>query len=370
MKYFLQPFFLLWIITIRETRAEKLSCHGGFLDPEHTLNLGQKWGQGIPARTVHIDLFKVTRGEGARSHYRRRQVGVGLTSRLHFPALLFLLPPGAQLLIRNDEHRICLEVDGVEALRIGHVTESVTHNLDTVMRFSVGGILINHTHLMEPLSTPLDGCIRNWIWLSQSPEWLLDPSQLNPPKLCFSSHRRGSYFPGTGRATFKTTDIIPAVAPQDSQWHLSLQMQLHSQTDSFSLLGVSHPDGDHVLTLRGEQKTLVLELGNVTALSLPIPDLEGCSGLQLLLEVTHTSVILQFGEKEEQRPITDEQYTNLRDAWKKGGYLYLGGWPDNYFHGCLQNILIQGANIDLDSALYKSDSISSHSCPLPDKDIK
>ncbi|XP_053572129.1 sex hormone-binding globulin [Bombina bombina] len=388
----------IWIFSLRDGRAEEPSCYGGFLDPEQHINIGQKWGLGLPARTVHIDMTKVTSSSSCFEVRTFDPEGVLIFGDTRNGQDWFLLGlrdgrPEIQIcnqiaklsvaggpkindgewhkiLVRSDEHRIVLEVDDQETLRIGHVTEVVSQSLDTTMRIAVGGILTNHTYLMEPLVTPLDGCLRNWVWLSLTPEWLHDPASLNPPKRCFSSHRRGSYFPGTGKAVYKTTDIIPV--SQDSQWYLSVQIQLHSETNSFSLLSISHPNGDLVLSLKGEHKNLILELGNTTVLSLSLPELEGCEGALLLLEVTQTSITLQYGGKEEQKPLTEEEYVALRDAWQSGGYLYLGGGPEEstqYFHGCLRNIIFQGTNLDLDSALYKSDSIWSHSCPKPDKDI-
>ncbi|XP_075434023.1 sex hormone-binding globulin-like [Ascaphus truei] len=274
----------------------------------------------------------------------------------------------SQVQVRSEGHHIVLEVDSQESLRIGHVTETLSDGLDTLMRFAVGGILTNHTQLMEPLQTPLDGCLRGWTWLGQSPAWLPDSAPLTPPKLCFSSHRRGSYFPGAGKAVFRTQDFLPGAVSQDGQWSLSVQMQLQSVTDSFPLLTVSHPESGLLLSLRGSHKTIVLDVGRSTTLTVAVPELGGCGASLLLLEMTSKKVTLRVGHDLSKLPVSEEEYIAVRDAWQGGAELHLGGdlgVSPQYFHGCLQNILLQGKTVDLDSALSKSDRIWSHSCPQP-----
>ncbi|MEE6518902.1 hypothetical protein FKM82_030215 [Ascaphus truei] len=84
--------------------------------------------------------------------------------------------------------------------------------------------------------------------------------------------------------------------------------------------------------------------------------------------MTSKKVTLRVGHDLSKLPVSEEEYIAVRDAWQGGAELHLGGdlgVSPQYFHGCLQDILLQGKTVDLDSALSKSDRIWSHSCPQP-----
>uniref|UniRef100_A0A8C4Y761 Sex hormone-binding globulin n=1 Tax=Gopherus evgoodei TaxID=1825980 RepID=A0A8C4Y761_9SAUR len=46
--------------------------------------------------------------------------------------------------------------------------------------------------------TPMDGCLRRWIWLNQSTTWWEGTPMQAKAKPCFSALRPGSFFPGGG----------------------------------------------------------------------------------------------------------------------------------------------------------------------------
>ncbi|XP_072000807.1 sex hormone-binding globulin-like [Engystomops pustulosus] len=179
--------FLL-ILLLHKCRAETRSCHGGFLDPRTSMHIGQNWGHDLPAGTVHIDLHRVTRPFSAFEVRTYDPEGVlifgdtaggrewfllGLRNgrpeiQIHNQFAKVTINGGRRIndgawhkvVVRSDDHRIVLEVDEEQSLRIGHVTEGVTQSLQTIMRISVGGILINRTELLEPVSDPLLCCIK------------------------------------------------------------------------------------------------------------------------------------------------------------------------------------------------------------------
>ncbi|KAM4687230.1 sex hormone-binding globulin-like, partial [Rhinophrynus dorsalis] len=326
-----------------------------FLDPEHSIHLNQNLDRGLPAGSVDINLSNVTSASsifevrtfdpegvlffgdstGGRDWFLLGLRGGRPEIQIHNQIAKVSVSGGPRLNdgewhkveIRNEEHRIVLEVDGEESLRIGHVTEAVTPSLDTVMRIAVGGILNNHTELMEPMQIPLDGCLRRWVFLGVSPKWFKDPNSLHSPKLCFSSHRRGSYFNGAGTVEYRTRDLIPATLSLDQPWTLSIQMNLHPETNVFTLLSVSQPEIGPILTLKGTAETLVIEVGNITSLILPLPKPTSIGGSRLLLEVTHTNITLQYGDIKDCRDLSEEGYGLLTSAWHDDGILYIGGGP-------------------------------------------
>ncbi|XP_075062187.1 sex hormone-binding globulin isoform X2 [Mixophyes fleayi] len=392
MTYWLQIFGLVLLRSLKGSTTEDISCHAGFLDPEQTINTGQKWGYDLPAGTVHIDLQSVTRSYSSFELRTFDPEGVlifgdsaggrdwfllGLREgrpeiQIHNQLAKITINGGPLLndgiwhkvVLRSEGHRIILEVDDQQCLRIGHVTERVTQTMDTAMRIAIGGILINQTQLLEPINTALDGCLRHWIWLSLTPKWLYTDTASNSSKLCFSSHRRGSYFPGSGRVIYRTKDLNSMV-PEDNLWSLLIQMRVRSEIDSFSLLSVLDPREGPVISLNGKDMTFILEVGNQTSLSSPFPDIHKCDVFLVALEITDTRVTLLIDGNKEQREISHDTYRALRNAWQGDAKLVLGGSPEESgdFHGCLQDILVQGEAIDLDSALFRSDTIWSHSCP-------
>ncbi|XP_041443630.1 sex hormone binding globulin S homeolog isoform X1 [Xenopus laevis] len=376
----------------------ELDPYPQFLDPKQAINLAQDWGHGYPAGTVHIDLLNITSSSSSFEVRTFDPEGVLLfgDSRGGHDWFLLGLRGGRpeihihnqmakvsvsggptvndgewhKIVVRSQEHRIVLEVDDQESLRIGHVSEGVTSSLDTTMRIAVGGILTNSSELMEPLHIPLDACVRSWVFLSVTPKWLLDPIFLPHSKRCFASHRKGSYFPGSGNVAYRTSDLPTASAQTGEPWTLSLQMDLHLESLSFSLLSVSHPETGTILLLWGQDKNLFVELGNDTVVTQALADVGGSDGYKFHLSITPKSVTLQCGNEKEIADISEGHYSALKHSWTdKEGIVYIGGAPTSqeespgHFRGCLENIRIQGRLMDLDSAWYKSNSVWSHSCP-------
>lgn len=388
------------LAVIMRVRGKEPAPHPQFLDPRDAINLGQDWGHGFPAGTVLIDLLNITSSSSSFEVQTFDPEGVLLfgDSRGGHDWFLLGLRAGRpeihihnqmakvsvsggpkvndgkwhKVAVRSQEHRIVLEVDGQEALRIGHVSEGVTSSLDTTMRIAVGGILTNSSELMEPLHIPLDACLRHWVFLGVTPKWLLDPTFLPHPKRCFASQRSGSYFPGSGHVAYRTSDLPAALSQTGGPWALSLQMDLFSESHVFPLLRVSHPETGTLLFLRGQDRNLVVELGNNTILTQQMPDVGSSEGYKFHLTITPKSVTLQSGDEKESADISEGEYTALRGSWiHHEGVLYIGGAQraeeesPGHFRGCLQNIVVQGSLLDLDSASYKSNSVWAHSCPLP-----
>ncbi|XP_072006219.1 sex hormone-binding globulin-like isoform X2 [Engystomops pustulosus] len=329
--------FLL-ILLLHKCRAETRSCHGGFLDPRTSMHIGQNWGHDLPAGTVHIDLHRVTRPFSAFEVRTYDPEGVLIFGDTAGGREWFLLG------LRN----------GRPEIQIHNQFAKVTIN---------GGRRINDG-AWHKINSAMDGCIRNWVWLSLTPEWSQTYNPLNSSKLCFTSHQGGSYFAGSGKAIYRTRDC-GSPPSEGSVWSLKIKFGLYTKSASFSLLTVLDPAEGPVLILRSRDKTLVLELGNTTSLSAPLKVDQNCATTYVTLEVTDRGATLQVGDSVGRSAIAETTLKALKEAWQGNAMLLIGSDPndEDHFHGCLQDFQIQGQTIDLDFALYRSDSIWPHSCP-------
>ncbi|XP_029437531.1 sex hormone-binding globulin [Rhinatrema bivittatum] len=369
-------------------------------DPS-ALNIGQKWGTDEPTATVVLDLQQVT-SSSSRFDIRTfdpegvifygdtkdgmdwfllgmRKGRLEIQVRNHISKITVsggdALNDGQwhQVTVTNEGDTVLLEVDGELRLRIGQVTEPINSGQVLEMRIAVGGILTNHSNLLIPMNLALDACLRRWKWLNQTSSWHSGPPvEGHGAKPCFSSIQRGSFFSGAGMAIFHTSGFgTEGVVPWDD-WELMLEMVIRPAKRMGFLLALSAEDYRPLLTLRMKGKGFSLELGNNnTSLELSFPD-KMCPGVQLLLNISPSHLLWKLNDEKAELPLQEEDYRALRAAWhEKGSRLFLGGLPKElfpaegavFFEGCLSDIRLQGHTVDLDSALYKSDTIWAHSCP-------
>ncbi|XP_030043588.1 sex hormone-binding globulin [Microcaecilia unicolor] len=369
-----------------------------FLAYPDTLNIGQKWGKDEPTATVMLDLRQTT---SSSSHFEIRTFdpeGVIFYGDTRDGKDWFLLGmrkgkleiqvrnliskitvSGGDMLndgqwhqvrVINEGDTVLLEVDGEVKLSIGQVTEPLNSGEILEMRIAVGGILTNRSDLLIPMNTALDACFRKWKWLNQTSNWHSGPPAEGPGrKPCFSFIQRGSFFSGAGVAVFRTSE---GIMPQDD-WALTLEMLIRMEKRTGILVAFSVEDYRPLLMLRMKGQGFSLEFGNKTSLEVPFPH-EMCLGFPLFLTISPTHLTWKLGDEKIELPVQMQDYQTLKTAWhEEGGRIFLGGPPNMerlfptetavFFEGCLSEIRLQGRTLDLDSALYKSDTVWAHSCP-------
>ncbi|KAJ8416661.1 hypothetical protein AAFF_G00325390 [Aldrovandia affinis] len=355
----------------------KLTSGGGLI------NLGQRWGSKSPLMHTRANFTEVTSikssfefrtldpegmvfyGDtnggadwfvlGLRGGVPEMQVGKAntLTSVAGGPKL----NDGKwhQVELRSEGIFVVLEVDGTAVLVLGLHGNREDCNLSGQIRLSLGGILVQELELLNPLQTEMDGCVRGGNWLNLSTPWETDLSE--ELRSCFTEIQKGSYFPGTGLALFNSSDFP---AQQTDESGVEVKIQGLSSTWSGIVLSLKAAQGEPVLTITAQEQTeeLTVKFGTQTGTLKLGPH-------SLALNLSKYAVKVEFGQ---QQLTTFEDVTqNWLTMWNKGLVLAFGGVPEDsspyYLQGCLTLIQVNGQDVDLDRALHKHNSISSHSCP-------
>uniref|UniRef100_A0A4W5JC82 Sex hormone-binding globulin n=1 Tax=Hucho hucho TaxID=62062 RepID=A0A4W5JC82_9TELE len=255
---------------------------------------------------------------------------------------------------------VVLEVDGQKGLVVGLKSKETVEVLTGQIRLALGGILVSLDKLLIPFQPEMDGCIQKGNWLNLSTPW--ETEMIGEPWPCYQNIQPGSYFPGAGLAAFNTTDL-PGHQTEES----GITIDIHG--DSTKMEGT-------VLSL----KTSGQELPTVTVKINNDPKKVILTILKrdTVTEQSFSRLSLTLLKNQVNMDIDDTHLTfeidNIPDfprSWKEGMILAFGGLPGDgvsyssiqYLKGCLEKIQVQGQDVDLDRALYKDLSISSHSCP-------
>ncbi|XP_044857440.1 sex hormone-binding globulin [Mauremys mutica] len=365
------------------------------------LNLGRHWAGATPAATIFIDLSTVTSAASVFDFRTLDPEGVIFFGDMgdHSDWFVLGLRRGRaemqissvmtnisvrggrrlddgqwhRMLVMNEGDSVRLEVDGDELLTLGHVSYPIIERPASAMRLAVGGLLLPASFLLAPMNTPMDGCLRRWRWLNQSTSWREGAALQAKAKPCFSALRPGSFFPGAGLASFRPADLAGGAAPPNGSWGLEVELGIRAPRQTGLVLAVGAPDGSLALSLVLQPTALAVCLGNRTELRLPLP--EGpCLDAPLRLQVSPTQLALRLGDHGDTLPGQPPDFQWLQEAWLgQEGRLFIGGLPEGVetpspqewgaFRGCLRGIRVQGHQLDLDSALFRSDTIWAHSCP-------
>uniref|UniRef100_K7G5E2 Sex hormone-binding globulin n=1 Tax=Pelodiscus sinensis TaxID=13735 RepID=K7G5E2_PELSI len=373
-------------------------CFQALKGDEGALNIGQHWGNVTPTATIHIDLRQVTSTTSSFEFRTLDPEGVIFFGDMgdHSDWFMLGLRRGRaeiqisnvvtsitvrggwrlddglwhRLLVQNEGDGVLLEVDGEELLALGHVSYPIIERLAHQMRIAMGGLFLPASQLGLGMNTAMDGCIRHWAWLNQSTTWQEDATLERSPKRCFSTLQPGSFFPGAELASFRPAALPPRLALHPSK-SLHLPSSQHGQTGL--LLAVATLDQSFALSLLLQPTAVLARLGNATELQLPLPK-GPCLDAPLHLRVSPTHLALRLGAHGDSVTSQPPDFQRLRGAWLgQGGRLFIGGLPEEgetpmpkewgSFRGCLRGIQVQGHLLDLDSALFRSDTIWAHSCP-------
>uniref|UniRef100_H3ASV1 Sex hormone-binding globulin n=1 Tax=Latimeria chalumnae TaxID=7897 RepID=H3ASV1_LATCH len=273
-----------------------------------------------------------------------------------------------KLVVTSVKNMVILEVDNETLLTIRLVTSSPLSSFIGELRIAVGGLLINTTQLLTPFTIPLDGCMKNWNWLNQHTQNTESSKQSDPNQKCFDQIKRGAFFPGIGLTVFNA-DGGPGFSHSTHEAPCTRRSRGTSLTCSARAFSSSQPPSSvSESSLRRAKVSLILAIGN-TVVESPYPE-NLCKGSKVTVTVSPTEIHFQSVKQ----PIKEKDYEVLKDSWlAKNALFFLGGIPSledvftnlglMFFHGCMQDIQVQGKRLDLDTALFKHNSISAHTCP-------
>ncbi|XP_077568621.1 growth arrest-specific protein 6 [Stigmatopora nigra] len=233
------------------------------------------------------------------------------------------------------------------------------------LNLTVGGIPFKETSLVSKMNPRLDGCMKDWRWMTGEDRSMQESIMTNENIQCFSTENPGAYYPGTGFAFFNLTN--------ESQ-NLSIHLTLYPTTAIGVLFALVHEDtvplsialaDYHPGTDEWQDFVLVTAGGAVTASS-PAPL---CDGESHEIEVKISGNSTQLYIDGEPGRSEDGQVDLLSPS-----SAFVGGLPDvplvstlvsAPYSGCMK-VAVNGQILDLDQAIYKHNDIRSHSCPLLD----
>ncbi|KAL4659904.1 sex hormone-binding globulin-like isoform X1 [Arapaima gigas] len=360
--------------------------------------LGQKWASKVPLASVSIDLTEI-KSEKSTFEFRTfdpeglvfygdTQKGTNwfiLGLREGIPEMQFTrgdsvsynwggpkLNDGKwhKLEVESEGRFVKLWVDGSQALVGGLDSVTTVHQnyLEGPLRLSLGAMLMEEEKLFHPLVLAMDGCITKGNWLKTTKLWQKEPDL--DPKFCMDDIKSGSYFSGQGLVVFNTSDThslpvlsLPAHLTSKGDIIVEIEGELSIKGLTGSLVNIQTHDRETVVTIISKNEELLINLGaEVHTLSLD-------SHVETLaLIFTKDKILVECGLKNVHLDLREPQ--DWQSQWKNGLIITFGGVPDvsyrqgsDYLLGCLRRIKVQDQEVDLDRALYKDSSISSHSCP-------
>ncbi|RXN05690.1 sex hormone-binding globulin-like protein [Labeo rohita] len=269
--------------------------------------------------------------------------------------LLCRTASGDQLELRNEGKFVVLEVNNKVELVVGLHSKLAEDELTGKIRLGLGGMLVDKQKLFHPFEPEMDACIRGGLWLNLSTTW--DTDSTWEPRPCFSEIKKGSYFPGTGVATFNTSDL-PGLETEEAGITVEIFGSWTGTTLSLQSTGFEYVLGE----ADGNKDVKEVQLGLKEGSESVVPPRE---------PATLTFTILKHSLVANSKSVRETESLDFFSMWKKGMLLTFGGVPGDskeanstqYLRGCLEKILVQGQVIDLDRALYKHTAVSSHSCP-------
>uniref|UniRef100_A0A671TH19 Growth arrest-specific 6 n=1 Tax=Sparus aurata TaxID=8175 RepID=A0A671TH19_SPAAU len=173
------------------------------------------------------------------------------------------------------------------------------------LNLTVGGVPFREDGLVNQVNPRLDGCMKDWRWLTGEDTSIQETIRSNDNMQCFSAEDPGAYYPGTGFALFNIS--------YESQ-NLSVQLNLRPTSAIGVLFALVHQDR--------------VPLSIVTVEAQSICWISCCHFFPSDVPLVHTLVSAPYS-------------------------------------GCME-VSVNGRPVDLDQAIHKHNDIRSHSCPLLD----
>uniref|UniRef100_A0A665TWD5 Growth arrest-specific 6 n=1 Tax=Echeneis naucrates TaxID=173247 RepID=A0A665TWD5_ECHNA len=235
------------------------------------------------------------------------------------------------------------------------------------LNLTVGGVPFREEGLVNQVNPRLDGCMKEWRWLTGEDTSIQETIRSNDNMQCFSTEDPGSYYPGTGFALFNIsygTNLSVRLTLRPTTAIGVLFVLVHEDRVPLSIaLADYHPGTD-------EWRDFVLvSAGDAIIASSPAPLCDGESHeIQVTISGNQTLLLVdgQPGRSEESNFPTDPMSQSST---------FIGGLPDDIplvstlvsapYSGCME-VSVNGESLDLDKAIHKHSDIRSHSCPLLD----
>uniref|UniRef100_A0A8C4E958 Growth arrest-specific protein 6 n=1 Tax=Dicentrarchus labrax TaxID=13489 RepID=A0A8C4E958_DICLA len=217
------------------------------------------------------------------------------------------------------------------------------------LNLTVGGVPFREDGLVNQVNPRLDGCMKEWRWLTGEDTSIQETIRSNDNMQCFSTVDPGAYYPGTGFALFNIS--------YESQ-NLSVRLTLRPTSAIGVLFALVHQDRVPLAIALADYHPDTDEWRDVSTLELILCMFLKCNQTLLLVDG-------QSGRSED----VEVPFDLLSQS-----STFIGGLPDvplvstlvsAHYSGCME-VSVNGRPVDLDQAIHKHNDIHSHSCPLLD----
>ncbi|XP_060625647.2 growth arrest-specific protein 6 isoform X1 [Anolis sagrei] len=252
------------------------------------------------------------------------------------------------------------------------------------LNLTVGGVPFKTKDLVQPINPRLDGCMRGWNWLNGDDMTIQETVKLNDKMQCFAVAGRGSFYPGNGFAVFNLSYAQPLNSNETrKQWEVKANILIRPATDTGVLFALVNTEAtvplsvaliDYHSTKKLKQQFIVLAVRNTVVCRLAVSI---CDEQEHLVDISISKgqILLSMdgvaGQNELSHSELEDKLSVLDDYLQSSVKTYVGGLPDvpvtstpvtAFYRGCM-TVKVNKQTLDLDEALYKSNDITSHSCP-------
>uniref|UniRef100_A0A8C2KHS8 Protein S n=1 Tax=Cyprinus carpio TaxID=7962 RepID=A0A8C2KHS8_CYPCA len=238
------------------------------------------------------------------------------------------------------------------------------------LNLTVGGVPFRDDGLVSRVNPRLDGCMKDWRWLTGEDTSIQDTIQHNERMQCYAIEDHSAFYPGHGFAYFnhshgdnQTLRVHVTLRPASSVGVLFALV--HQDRVPFSIsLSDYHPG-----TLDWTEHVLV-SFGDVVVASVPV---NLCDAQTHTVNVTvfgNSSLLEVDGQLAQMERMENVEALDLTSSYST----FIGGIPDvslvsapvsAFYTGCM-DVWVNGQLLDVDEAQHKHNDIRSHSCPLVD----
>ncbi|XP_062383392.1 growth arrest-specific protein 6 [Sardina pilchardus] len=235
------------------------------------------------------------------------------------------------------------------------------------LNLTVGGIPFKQDGLISKVNTRLDGCMREWRWLTGEDSSIQETVRNNDHMQCFSKVERGAFYNGSGFAFFNHSHGDPQT--------LNVQLNIRPASSLGVLFALIHQDdvsfsislSDYHPTKKEWQEHVLVSMGDVVVASAAV-SLCGSGAHQVNVTVSGNLTLLEVDGQPGQSENSEAKDLDLAAPYGT----FIGGLPDvsvvstpvsAFYTGCME-VTVNGNLLDLDEALHKHNDILSKSCPL------
>ncbi|KAF3686564.1 Growth arrest-specific protein 6 [Channa argus] len=231
------------------------------------------------------------------------------------------------------------------------------------LNLTVGGVPFREDGLVNQVNPRLDGCMKEWRWLTGEDTSIQETIQSNDNMQCFSSEVPGAYYPGTGFALFNIS--------YESQ-NLSIHLTLRPTSGIGVLFALVYQDkvplsialADYHSGTDEWRDFVLVTAGDAIIASSPAPLCDGESHeIQVTISGNQTLLLIdgQSGRSEDTEFTIDLISVQLTES---GGIsvLEVKSGPVNVFFCTCRERAANISLIDLDCALNKVNMSAAYSC--------